>query len=237
MRNRNKNRLTMKLLINLTILMAMCVAAVAAPQKETRTTEAYTRIEASKGVNISLIQCDDRNNIEVVTDGCPTSDVETYVKEGTLYARVKKRTKGSAVQIYVYFQSIDGVSVKGGASVETDCLLKHSGTFELNVGAQCEANLEVEMNNLTIDGNTCSITLSGKAENHTMSLAGTLGSCNFDGEMFWARNATINVTRANALINIIEKIKAKAVAGKIQVKGDNAKIEATSNLGGLVEKL
>lgn len=66
-------------------------ATFAENKEDRKLSDNFTTIEVSKGANVSLIDCD-KTALEVVTDGCPTSDVETIVKNGTLTVKMKKRT-------------------------------------------------------------------------------------------------------------------------------------------------
>ena len=77
-----------------TVVMAAIFATTAnAEEREVRQPDGkFSAIEVTKGANLTIEQVKDKTGIEVATDGCPTTDVETYVKDGVLTVRMKKRT-------------------------------------------------------------------------------------------------------------------------------------------------
>lgn len=225
--------MTKKLLTAALSLLAAVGTATAA-NKETRKLENnFTAIEISKGANVSLIQ-GDKMGMEVVTDGCPTSDVLTEVKNGVLSVRMKKRTVGSAVQVFVYFADLDRISVKRGASVQTDCLLAHKGTLTLEVGAQSEASLDLDVEELNVDANTCVITLEGKAERQKVLIAGTVGSSSYNAEELESKHVDIKAIDTDAIVNFSESLKAEAVSCTIKYIGDSSKVHKTTKGNGNV---
>lgn len=214
-------------------LLAAASSALAA-NKETRTLENnFTAIEISKGANVSLIQ-GDKMGLEVVTDGCPTSDVQTEVKNGILSVKMKKRTAGSAVQVFVYFADLDRISVKRGASVQTDCLFAHRGSLTLEVGAQSEASLDLDVEELNVDANTCVITLEGKAERQKVLIAGTVGSSSYNAEDLESKHVDIKAIDTDAVVNFSESLKAEAVSCTIKYIGDSSKVRKTTKGSGNV---
>ncbi|MBP5364806.1 MAG: DUF2807 domain-containing protein [Bacteroidales bacterium] len=201
------------------IALTMSLNAFAEANKEKRDIDEFSKIEASKGVNVSLIQNNEKREIEVVTEGCPTADVETTIKKDVLYVKMKKRTAGSAVQVFVYFKDIDEVKLKGGASVDTECLFAHEGKFTLDLAADCEAEMDVEVDELEVLGNTCMITMSGKAKKQTVDIAGTLGNSKYDAEALESDECDIIATTAEAVVNVKDKLNAQSAGGIIRYKG------------------
>lgn len=223
-----------RILLSVVMTLFCFVATIAQVNKEKREIAEFSDIEAAKGVNISLIQCD-KYEIEVVTEGCPTQDVETSIKKGKLLVKMKKRTPGSAVQVFVYFKDINSVALKGGASVMTNCLFAHKGEFLLDLGAQCEAEMEVELGKLIVDANTSKVMMSGKADSQEISMTGTLGNCSYDGESLYTKTTLVEVTGAEAVVRASESIEANATGGKITCKG-TTNIKESSTFGGEIVK-
>lgn len=224
-----------KKLFTVVALMLICIALQAA-NKERRETETFTQIEVSKGANISLVQCDSLY-LEVVTDGCPTSDVETYVKKGILYVRMAKRTPGSAVQVFIYFGDVERIDVKTGASVDTDCHFEHhGGAFTLAVGAKCEAEMDIDVDELIVDANSCTIELEGIAKKQTVDFAGTVGEARYDASSLESEEVDITVSGAEATVKFSKSLNAKAMGGSITYIGDEANVTAQESLGGKIQK-
>lgn len=222
------------LFLSVLLSLFVCMSAVAQVNKEKRDITEFASVEAAKGVNISLVQCD-KYELEVVTEGCPTSDVETSIKKGKLFVKMKKRTPGSAVQVFIYFKDLNSVTLKGGASVRTDCLFAHKGEFILDLGAQCEAEMEVEIEKLIVEANTSVLMMSGKADSQEVLMTGTLGNCSYDAESLYTKTTQIEVTGAEAVVRASESIEATAVGGKIKCLG-GAKVTEKTSFGGEIIK-
>lgn len=222
------------LFLSVLLSLFVCMSAVAQVNKEKRDITEFASVEAAKGVNIALVQCD-KYELEVVTEGCSTSDVETSIKKGKLFVKMKKRTPGSAVQVFIYFKDLNSVTLKGGASVRTDCLFAHKGEFILDLGAQCEAEMEVEIEKLTVEANTSVLMMSGKADSQDVLMTGTLGNCSYDAESLYTKTTQIEVTGAEAVVRASESIEATAVGGKIKCLG-GAKVTEKTSFGGEIIK-
>ncbi len=209
----------------LTALAAITVATTAmAENKEERNVNGkFTAVEIQKGANVSLVQ-GDKVGLEVVTDGCPTSDVETSVANGVLTVKMKKRTPGSAVQVFVYFKDIDKVTVRRGASVETDGTFTHSGKFTLDIGAKCEAKMDIDVEELNVDASTCMILLEGKATKQNVVVVGTVGSSTYDAKGLESDDVTIKAVNSDAIVKFNNKLKADALACTVRYIGDSSKV-------------
>jgi len=205
--------------------------------KEQREIAEFNKIEASKGLSVMLIQCD-RYAIEVVTQGCPTSDVETIVKNNTLYTKMKKKTAGSAVSVFVYYKDIDEIKIKTGASVETNdgCQLEHRGTpLTLDVAAKCEATLDIDVDELIVSSNSCEITLSGKAIKQNVKMKGTVRDSKYDAAHLWSEEVDIFASGCDSEIYATKHIKAEAEGCTIKYRGD-AQVEKTIKSKGKIVK-
>ncbi|MCQ2202665.1 MAG: DUF2807 domain-containing protein [Bacteroidales bacterium] len=197
----------------------------------------YTRIEALKGVNVSLHQCD-QDEIEVVTQDCPTSDVDTYIKKGTLFIKMKKVTKGSAVQVFVKFKDVDEIEVRRGASVETECLFQHKGKLTLGVAAESEVEMEIETDEIEVDANSCQVVLSGEAKKQTVTAKGTLKDMKYDALSLKSEDIEIFASEAECDVQFTNTLKAECVAGTITYKGeDSGVVEKIESADGKIQKL
>ncbi len=205
--------------------------------KDQRQVSEFSKIEASKGLNVLLIQCD-YYSVEVVTQGCPTSDVETEVKNGTLYAKMKKKTAGSAVTVFVYYKDIDVITIKTGASVATNdgCHLEHRGTpLTVDVSAKCEAELDIDVDALVVSANSCNVTISGKATRQDVRMKGTVRDSKYDAEHLWSEVVNIYASGCDSEIYATKLIKAEAESCVIRYRGD-AEVNSVVKAKGRVVK-
>lgn len=219
-----------------TVVMAAIFATTAnAEEREVRQPDGkFSAIEVTKGANLTIEQVKDKTGIEVATDGCPTTDVETYVKDGVLTVRMKKRTPGSAVQVTVFIDDLEKVVVRRGASVETDGTFTRKGKFQLDVGAKCDAKMDIDVEELHVDASTCRIEVEGKATRQQVFVAGTLGGATYDAKELESEDVDIKAVNALAIVNFSGSLKAEAVSGTIKYIGEDAHVTKSGN--GLVER-
>ena len=221
--------------LSLSLVLAFS-ASVFAQNKESRDCQAFSGVEVSKGANLTLLQDKSKSGLEIVCDGCPTSDVETVVKNGILSVKMKKRTAGSAVQVTVYFSDINSIEVKRGASIETatGCQFSHKGKLTLGVGAQSEVELDIDVDELEVDANTCLIKLDGRADVQNVTIAGTVGQSTYDASGLKSRTVKIRATETDAHVAFSEKLDAEAVHCTIKYDGDDSNVTKSEKLGGEV---
>ncbi|MCQ2203280.1 MAG: DUF2807 domain-containing protein [Bacteroidales bacterium] len=202
--------------------------------KEKREIAEFTKIEAAKGMNIMLIQSD-HYELEVVTQGCPTEDVDAIVKKGTLVAKMKKITKGSAVSLYVYYKDIEMVKLKTGATVETvkGCPLESKGTLTLDLAANCEAAMDLDVEELVVTSNSCKIALAGKARKQDVTIRGTVQDSEYDAAKLESEEITIYASGCETDIYATKSIKAEADGCVITCKG-GAEVEKIETSGGQI---
>jgi len=227
----------MKRIIASLLFCVLCVQSAWADDdvnKEQREVSEFSVIEAAKGLNVILVQCD-HFALEVVTQGCPTSDVETTVKKDRLIAKMKKRTPGSAVSVFVYFKDIEAVYVKTGASVETHdgCHFEHRGSFLLDVAAKCEAEMDIDVDELVVSSNSCQIALSGKAVQQKVEMSGTVQDSKYDALSLHSEDVEIKASGCDAEIYATKTVKAQAIGCTISCYG-GATVDKEESFGGEV---
>lgn len=204
--------------------------------KEKREVPEFVRIEVAKGANVTLIQAD-RYELEVVTQGCPTADVDTRVENDVLMVKMKKKTKGSAVQVFVYFKDIESVLVKTGASIRTEdgCSFDHKGKFSMEIDAKCEAEMELYVDELEVEASSCQITLSGRANKQVVSIKGTFKDSKYDAESLRSEDVDIYASGCGAIVNASKTLVAEAVGSDIRYVGD-PEVQKEVSSRGTVEK-
>ncbi|MDO4462503.1 MAG: DUF2807 domain-containing protein [Bacteroidia bacterium] len=201
-------------------LVALCLAFVLNTNAQDVSKEKrdlggdYTRIVTQKGLNVSLHQCD-VDEIEVVTQGCPTEDVDTYIKKGTLYVRMKKVTKGSAVQVFIKFKDIEAIDLGPATSVTTECVFQHKGTFTIEAAAKAEVEMEIETDELVVDANSCQILLSGTAKQQNVRVKGTVRDMKYDALSLQSENIDIYASDSECDVQFSKTLSAECIAGTI----------------------
>ena len=193
----------------------------------------YNKILANKGLNVAILQAD-KNEIEIITDGCSADDVLTEVKDGVLNIKMKKVTKGSAVQVNVSLKDLDAIETKRGASISTECVFAHKGTFTVTVDAKSEVELELDCENLVLESNSGVATLTGKVQNLKANLRGLVGDMSLNAEKLDAQDVDVNALNVNATVKFANSLKANVKCCTLNYIGDSSKVSATTSLGGKV---
>ncbi len=206
--------------------LALAISTMAENKENRKLNDSFTTIEVTKGVNVSLIQCD-KLALEIVTDNGPTSDVETILKNGTLTVKMKRKTTCTAAQVMVYFKDLEHIIVKRGASIDTDCLFKRDGSLTVDVGAQSEVKLDIDVDELTIDANTCIVNIEGKCNKQNVLMAGVLGQSTYNAENLECKTANVKVISADAVVQFSDSLNAEAFSGTIKFIGDPNQVTKT----------
>lgn len=230
----------MKKLLSITLVLVGMLSftkAVADDEtnKEKREVAEFTKIEAVKGINVMLVQCD-HYELEVVSQGCPTTDCITTVKKGTLEVKMKKITKGSAVSIFVYYKDLEEIKLKTGATVETTqgCPLDSKGTLTLDIAASCEVAMDIDVENLVVDANSCKIALAGVAKHQKVDILGTVNAdTEYDASRVQSETIEIRASGCDSQVKASKTIKAEADGCVITCKG-GAEVEKSTTSGGEV---
>lgn len=197
---------------------------------------AYERIIVQKGINVSLHQCD-VDEIEVVTDGCPTEAIETYIKKKALYIKATKNASGAA-QVFVKFKDISAIDLGYNTSVNTECLFEHKGTFTIEAAAKSEVEMEIETDELVVDANSCTITLNGQAKKQVVQVKGTVRDMKYDALSLNSEDVEIYASDSECDVQFTNTLSAECVAGVITYKGEESGVvEKIESKGGKIEKL
>ncbi len=196
----------------------------------------YTRIVVQKGINVSLHQCD-VDEIEVVTDGCPTEAIETFIKKGALYIKANKKASGAA-QVFVKFKDFEALDLGFNTSVNTECLFQHKGTFTIEAAAKSEVEMEIETDELVVDANSCTITLNGEAKKQVVQVKGTVKDMKYDALSLKSEDIDIYASDSECDIQFTNSLTAECVSGTITYKGEESGVvEKIESKGGKIEKL
>lgn len=212
-----------RLIMTVVAVAATWTCAMAESHEERKVNGKFTAIEVNKGANVSIVQSD-KEGIEVITDGCPTSDVLTELDGSVLVVKMKTRTQGSAVQVLVNVKDLEKVTVRRGASVDTDGTFTHKGKFTLDVGAKCEVKMDIDVDELNVEGSTCVIFLEGSARKQNVVVTGTLGEASYDAKELESEDVTIKAVNTDAVVKFSNSLNAQSFACSIRYIGDSSKV-------------
>ena len=212
-----------------TLALLAMAALCQAQQTEMRDLGNFKKINASKGVNISLTQ-GKQTEMEVNVDGCALEDVAAEIKKETLFVKMKRRPQGAAVQVIVTYVDIDEISVSSGASVETQDPIERE-SLTVSAGANTETNLEVYVKRLDVSINSALVSICGEAESQTVEVS----NAKYDGAALASKHAKAKAgLNAQIEIKASETIEAEADGGTVAYRTDNAKVTTSKNNGGQI---
>lgn len=217
----------------LTLALLAMAALCQAQQTEMRDLGNFKKINASKGVNISLTQ-GKQTEMEVNVDGCALEDVAAEIKKETLFVKMKRRPQGAAVQVIVTYVDIDEISVSSGASVETQDPIERE-SLTVSAGANTETNLEVYVKRLDVSINSALVSISGEAESQTVEATAVVSNAKYDGAALASKHAKAKAgLNAQIEIKASETIEAEANGGTVAYRTENAKVTTAKSNGGQI---
>jgi hypothetical protein len=203
--------------------------------KEERTTDSFTGIRVSTGIDVFLKQ-GDKMSLTVEADENLHEYIITEVKNGTLniYADANIRA-AERKRVYVTMKEITSISTTSAGDVIGETPIK---TDKLRLSASSAGDIKLEVYAKSVDVGVSSsgdITMTGEAEtlDADLSSAGDLNAYNFK-----VREADVSVSSAgDADIYVTEKLIARASsAGDINYKGDPKYIDAHSSSAGGIHR-
>lgn len=174
-----KNRPTIatlrRLLLSLATVIPMACTAGPLAEKQVRDVADFHQIEVGGLVNVRLEQGDEVG-VEVRAYGIAMQDIVTNVKDDTLLVTTKGSHSGESISITVTYTDLLAIKTSGAATIKTDGVLK-SDTLSIDITDAGDANLEIDVNRLTIDmrGNG-NLTVTGQAVSQSLTSHGGGGS-------------------------------------------------------------
>ncbi len=199
--------------------------------KKERSTENFTGVKVSTGIDVYLSQGDNLS-ITVQADENLHEYISTEVRNDVLHVFTDANIRRAEMKrVYVtakdikYLSTSSAGDIIGETPVRTDDLI-------LNVSSAGDIKLEVFADNVEVDiSSSGDVTLSGEAD----SLEGDLSSAgDLNAYNFIVREAELNVTSAgDADIYVTERLNARASsAGDINYKGNPKYVDARSSSAG-----
>ena len=137
------------LLLSLVAVIPMACTAGPLAEKEVREVADFHKIEVGGLVNASIEQGDEVG-VEVCAYGIAMQDIITEVEDDTLLVTTKGSHSGESISITVTYTDLLALKTSGAATIKTDGVLK-SDTLSIEITDAGDANLEIDVNRLTID--------------------------------------------------------------------------------------
>ncbi|MCG8582437.1 MAG: DUF2807 domain-containing protein [Bacteroidales bacterium] len=226
----------MKLTSTIVLLFALLINSLAQEPDHTqlRNVGSFDKIKASKGINVTLIE-GDKEQVDVHIKNGEVTDVITEVKNRKLTVKMKTKIyKDVHVQVYVTYRRLREIEAGSGATIDADNTI-YAESLKLRAGTEANLLLDVDVNNLEVNGSTCKIEIEGKTKYQEVSI-GT-------GGKYLAFNLESNETYAKATLGSVVEVTANerlggtaGSGGVVYYKGDPAKIEKKENTGGKVKR-
>ena len=226
----------MKLSNTIVLLFALVFNTLAQEPDHTqiRKVGSFDKIKASKGINVTLIE-GDKEEVDVHIKNGEITDVITEVKNRKLTVKMKTKIyKDVHVQVYVTYKHLREIEAGSGATIDAENTI-YAESLKLRAGTEANLLLDVDVNNLEVDGSACKIELEGKTKFQEVSI-GT-------GGKYLAYNLESNETYAKATLGSSVEVTANdrisgtaGSGGVIYYMGDPNKVEKKENTGGKVKK-
>lgn len=206
---------------------------------ETRKVKNFSKISASAGVDVILIQ---GNKEEAIVEA--DSDIMEYVKtevDGeTLELTLKRRSffnswRNRKVKITVYYKNINGISSSAGADVNTENTLKGK-ILGVSVSSGADVDLEVDVETIAVSTSSGSdADIRGKTDNVKCSASsGSDINCkNLDakhGKASVSSGADIELTATKSFSG------SASSGGDIDVYGNPERFNKNTSSGGDISK-
>ncbi len=202
---------------------------------ETRELAPFENLKVSRGINVTLVE-GLSPKAEIHIQNAPVDDVLLEQSNKDLTIRMRSLiNKDVAINVYLYYQNINEITVSSGASVFSENVLE-TDFLKLETGTDASIQLEIEVNKLEASASASRIELMGSAE--LMDINATTGG-RFLGANLESKDTKIRAnTGASAQVWVTEKINARAGSGaSVEYTGSPAKVEVHTSLGGKVEAL
>jgi hypothetical protein len=202
---------------------------------ETRQLAPFENLRITRGINVTLVE-GEAPKAEIHIKNAPIDDVLLEQSNKDLTIRMRARIyKDVAVNVYLYYQNINEITVSSGASVYSDDVLE-TNFLKLETGTDASIQLEIEVNKLEASASASRIELMGSAQSIDLN-ASTGGR--FLGANLESKTASIRTnTGARAQVWVTEKLDARAGSGaRVEYTGNPPKVEVHTSLGGKVEKI
>ncbi|WP_439185180.1 head GIN domain-containing protein [Carboxylicivirga taeanensis] len=226
----------MKLTSTLLLLLAF-VSGLSAQEPDytqIRKLGSFDKVKASKGINVTLIE-GDKEEVDVHIKNAEVSDVITKLKNRELQIKMKTKIyKDMAVQVYVTYKQLREIDAGSGATIDAENTI-YAESLSLRGGTESNVTLDVDVNNLDVNGSTSRIELTGKTKYQEVSIGAGGSYIGFDLE---SEEAYVKATLGSTMeVTATKKLNATAGSGGvIHYKGDPAKVEISENTGGKVKK-
>jgi hypothetical protein len=226
----------MKLTNTIVLLFAVLLSSFAQQPDHTqlRKVGSFDKVKATKGINVTLIE-GDKEEVDVHIKNAEVTDVITEVKNRKLTVKMKTKIyKDVHVQVYVTYKRLREIEAGSGATIDAENTI-YAESLKLRAGTDANLLLDVDVNNLEVNGSACKIELEGKTKYQEVSIGtgGKYKGFNLESEEAYAKATLGSVVEVNAK----ERLSGTAGSGGVvYYMGEPDKIEKKENTGGKVKR-
>lgn len=226
----------MKLTSTILLLLAILTGIQAQEPDHTqiRKLGSFDKVKASKGINVTLIE-GETEEVDVHIKNAEVSDVITTIKNRELQIKMKTKIyKDMAVQVYVTYKQLREIDAGSGASIDAENTI-YAETLKLRGGTESNIILDVDVNNLDVNGSTSKIELAGKTKYQEVNIGtgGKYHAYNLECEETYVKSTL------GSIVEVVANKKLGATAGSggvVYYKGEPQIIEKSENTGGKIKK-
>lgn len=205
----------------LCLLALYAFAAQAQTTEETRTLQAFDRLEAGHNFQIELVKSDKESLSLTCKGDISPQEVVTEVSKGELRLTLdnKRNIRGSwQIQVTVYYRELKSIDLSGASALR--CAESWKGTdLSLECSGASTFKGDVQASTLKVDGSGASvISITGQTGTLSLDLS---GASSLKGEGFLALTAAVEGSGAsNATLQVKESLSAElSGASKLHYKG------------------
>lgn len=199
--------------------------------EQVRKLGSFDKVKATKGINVTLVE-GSTEQAEVQIENGSLDDVITEVKNKKLTIKMKtKLYKGVAVQVYVSYTQIREIDAGSGAEIDGNNVII-ADKLKISAGTESVVKLDIDVNALEADVSAGRMELAGEAVSQVVSVS-TGKYLSYD--LVSDEAIVKSNTGGRAEVNVTQKLTATAgTGGTVNYKGDPAKVEQKTSMGGKV---
>ena len=204
----------------------------ASVKKGTFSLDPFDKIEASKGINVTLEEDKEEKMLVEIENG-EVGDVIYSVEGKTLKVKMKTSIgKGVVVRCTIYYKTLISVSSSMGASVDNNGTL-YGDILKLSATSDANMTLNVDVKRIDATSSIGKIIVSGVTE--FQEVAANTGGKYLANELESKQALLKASTGATIEANVSEKVDSKASSGAtIDIIGDPKSVKWEENFGGKV---
>ncbi len=190
--------------------------------QEDRQVADFHSIDFDGVFNVELTQGNSQK-VTVEADDNIVERIETFVEDGTLILRFKKKTnikKSKKLRVYITYTELRSLDIDGVGNVTMTNTLRSSGDLYVDFDGVGNLELNAECKNLKIDADAVgNLTMSGAADHVEMNNdgIGSVKAYDFIAASMTLKNSGIGSVKVNVTGNM--DVESSGI-GSVKIKGD-----------------